>query len=146
MPTATPMSNGNLMIDSTPLARVYILHPYRGQDRPGERKANLHQIEAIALFIARTGMIPISPIHCMGFLNDERPEQRELGLSLCRPWIAMADMVWAYVCGPDKNMANARLSDGCRRDLNIAAELGKRIIPLEYVDPLRICETRPTSV
>ena len=127
-------------------ARIYILHPYRGQDRPGERQANLKQIAGIGRFIAQAGMMPISPIHCMGFLDDEKPEDRELGLALCRPWIEIADMIWAYVCGPDLTLERARLSTGCQEDLAYAQKLGKRIIPLEYVDPLRICETSPISV
>ena len=142
MPTTPPMSN------SRP-ARIYILHPYRGQDRPGERKANLHQIEAIWLHIAGAGLLPISPIHCMGPLNDENPEQRELGLRLCKPWIEMADEIWAYVCGPDLNLTTAKLSEGCRRDLEWARQLGKPIHPQVYVDPLqprKICETTPASV
>lgn len=131
-------------------ARVYILHPYRGQDRPGERAHNLKSIVLHARYITLLGMVPISPIHCMGFLDDQNDEDRKAGLALCRPWIEMSDMVWAYVLpqdhvdGPPETFP----SEGCRLDHAVAVALGKRIMYLWYHDleSPEVCETPGTSV
>lgn len=61
---------------------VYIIHPYRGNDN--NFKENKQKIETICLELLKKGYLPISPVHMLSFLDEEKdPAVREKALMLC---------------------------------------------------------------
>lgn len=131
--------------------RVYILHPFRGQGRPGEREANKAKIADICRAITRMGHIPISPIHALSFLDDTVLEDRQDAIRLCRPLIEMADTVWAYIVD-NRSFSQAEgyglkwvQSEGCRADHSAAQGLGKPITYHVY-EPAMDCAPTLTGV
>ena len=132
--------------------KIYVLHPFKGAGRPGERAANFVRIGDICKEIVRLGHIPISPIHALSFLNDENEQERAAAIRLCRPYIELADEVWAFVIASRAFNHKAGTleekwieSAGCRADHDHAAQLGK-FITYHLYEPLDVCETTPRSV
>ena len=130
--------------------KIYVLHPFRGQDRPGERQANKVRIGRICREIVRMGHIPISPIHALGFLDDAVLQDRRDALRICRMYIEMADTVWAYII--DASAIDRKdpyglwwvQSDGCRSDHDAAVRL-QRPITYHVYEPLD-CAPAPQGV
>lgn len=130
--------------------KVYVLHPFCGAGRPGERDANMKRIAAICRDIIRQGHVPISPIHALSFLDDHDPNDRRAALDLCEDFIDMADVVWAFVRTPGLDPGPTRppayvVSQGCLRDMTHAARLCKPVTVYPYA-PLDICELSPQPV
>lgn len=130
--------------------RIYVLHPFRGQGRPGERKANQERIAIICRHIMRRGFLPISPVHALSFLDDNHPGDRDDAIRLCQPLIELADEVWAFVIDgrtyrPGDPTFEWIHSAGCRADHELALQLHKPITYHPY-QPLTVCETAVTGV
>ena len=130
--------------------RIYVLHPYCGQGRPGERQTNKARIGLICRDIVRMGHIPISPIHALSFLDDTVLMDRLDALRLSRTYIEMADTVWAFIIDASsierKDPYGLRWvqSDGCRADHDAAIQL-QRPITYHVYEPLD-CEAVPQGV
>lgn len=129
-----------------PGRKIYVLHPYCGQGRQGEREANHQRIGEICREIIRIGHVPISPIHALSFLDDRDQQDRATALKLCRPLIEVADEIWAFVIA--RRMFNPSTggfeeqwveSQGCRHDHHHAEQLGK-FITYHLCEPLGVCD------
>ncbi|KJS85127.1 MAG: hypothetical protein JM58_09105 [Peptococcaceae bacterium BICA1-8] len=73
------------MVETVELMPVYIIHPYKGLD--GNYEENLQKINNICSTIIKTmpGILPISPVHSLGFFLDEKqdPKARKKALKYC---------------------------------------------------------------
>lgn len=99
---------------------VYVVHPFRGLGRPGERERNKAAIAAICRELIRQGHLPLSPVHALAdFLDDTDPVQRTRALTLCEKLIRVADVVEVYGDWLD--------SEGCRREVEFARTMGKPV-------------------
>lgn len=149
MDQTTPPTNNLSGLPRGP-RRIYVLHPFRGKGQPGEHDTNRARIGLICRDIIRLGHIPVSPIHALSFLNDEDHEDRAAAIRLCRAFIEMADVVWAYVV-TGRSIQEGRLhetlvdSAGCQADYAVAVQLGKPITHHHYA-PFDICEPAPSEV
>lgn len=130
-----------------PRRTIYVIHPFKGAGRPGEREVNRQRIGAVCRAVIRLGHVPISPIHALSFLHDEDPEDRTAALRLCRPYIEMADEIWAFVIArrafdPVANRMHETWveSAGCRQDHDHAVQAGKPITYHLYEQPSLFAE------
>lgn len=73
------------------LRRIFVSHPYHSNP-----KRNKEAIVDIFLRLVKFGVMPISPIHMFSPLNDNDPEQRELGLKFCEELVPMCDAVFFF--------------------------------------------------
>ena len=71
---------------------VYICSPLRGDMETNIRRAN-----GYSLFAAKQSFVPIAP-HVMftGFLDDNIPEERKLGLAMGLELMKRCDEVWGF--------------------------------------------------
>lgn len=93
------------------MKRVFISHPFHNNP-----KRNRECITAIFLALIKRDIMPISPIHMFSPLNDNVPEERELGLKFCEEMIPLCDAV--FMCDIWKD------SEGCRREYERSKECG----------------------
>ena len=96
---------------------VYICSPLRG-----DMEKNMEKAHQYCAYAAECGMIPLAP-HTIftKYLDDQRPEQREHGLTMGLELLKRCDEIW--VCGPT-------VSQGMRGEINLADE---EKIPTLYV-------------
>lgn len=109
---------GDEVLDHNKLMKrkpVYICHPFR--------EANMSNVEAVCRQILgdRPGILPISPIHAMGFVDESiRPSDREAALEcdmdLLRMVAAMGGELWAY--------GDYTMSNGCKAEIQLARDMG----------------------
>ena len=88
---------------------AFISHPYR--DNPEENKKS---VDRICKYLARQGIIPISPLHLFSFYENDC--NREEIMNICYELIKISDVV--FVFGD---------SEGCRMERKFAYEIDKPI-------------------
>lgn len=95
---------------------VYICSPLRG-----DLERNISKANGYCLFAAKQFVIPIAP-HVMfaGFLDDNIPEERELGIKMGLALLKHCDEVWVF---------GNRISQGMEFEVKAAEELN---IPVQY--------------
>ncbi|MBA1335374.1 MAG: hypothetical protein HPY66_0996 [Firmicutes bacterium] len=98
------------------MKRVYISYPRRGG-----REGYLEEVSRICFQIARTHetVMPVSPLHMFGFLDDGEPEDREKLLGYCLNLINDCDEVWMF--------GEWQECEWCVREVNMARLLGKTV-------------------
>ena len=89
------------------MKRVFISYPF-ASDPEGNRK----KVDSICRDLAGKGVLPISPLHLFGFMDNDL--QREEIMRVCFRLIDICDEVWVY--GD---------SEGCRMELEYAPSIGK---------------------
>jgi len=110
---------------------VYIIHPFKGKN--GEYEANTAKIKAICRDIMKNypHVVPVSPVLTLSFIDDSKPHEREQALAYCgdllRAVAAAGGEAWIY--GDYQN------SEGCRKEIKLARELG---IWLSYREAVRL--------
>lgn len=94
---------------------VYVISPYAGNVEENVTKARVYCREA-----AKQGYLPVAA-HLLypQFLNDNDPEERELGMQMGLHLLALCDVVWCF--GP--------VSAGMAREIKEAEDL---CIPVVY--------------
>lgn len=91
------------------MKRVFISHPFAS-----DPEANREKVDVICRGLVSQEILPISPLHLFGFMeNDDR---REDILKACFRLIDICDEVWLY--GD---------SEGCRREAYYARRSGKKV-------------------
>jgi len=74
------------------IKKIFICSPFRGNIKENRKKAKEYSRE-----VALAGHIPITPhIYFTEFLNDDNPEERELGMELGRKLLDICDEMWIY--------------------------------------------------
>ena len=95
--------------------KVYICSPYRG-----DTEKNVAAAVKYCRYAIGKGMVPIAPhIYLTRFLNDDIPEQRELGLRIGLEALAQCAEIWVF---------GNYVSEGMKREIAAASEAGKRIL------------------
>lgn len=96
---------------------VYICSPLRG-----DMEKNIERAHEYCAYAAECGMIPLAP-HTIftKYLDDQRPEQRERGLTMGLELLKRCDEIW--VCG-------STISQGMKGEIDLAAE---KNIPTLYI-------------
>ena len=95
--------------------KVYICSPYRG-----DTEKNVAAAVKYCRYAIGKGMVPIAPhIYLTRFLNDDIPEQRELGLRIGLEALAKCAEIWVF---------GNYVSEGMKREIAAASEAGKRIL------------------
>lgn len=102
------------------MKRVYVASPYRG-----DVEANVAFARLVCREVVLAGHAPLAP-HLIfpQFLDDDDHEQREAGLRAALAWIEVADEV----------LVAGEISEGVRREINRATELG---VPVRMRLPVR---------
>lgn len=97
---------------------AYICSPYSGNTAQNTENAKRYCKYAI-----NKGCLPLAP-HLLfpQFLNDDCPDERELGLAFALALLEKADELWVF---------GIYLSEGMRREIEKATERG---IPIRYLD------------
>ena len=92
--------NGEGYYDPTPyealkekyLPLVYIASPFSG-----DMERNIKKAQGYCRFAISKGYIPIAPhLHYPQFLDDEDPEERELGLRFALILLGKCDELWVF--------------------------------------------------
>ena len=110
--------------------KVFICSPFRpsggsSEEREKDRKKNIALAKEACRYAVRKGFIPYAPhLYYPGFLSDEDPDERELGIILGLSWLVGCDEVW---------IAGVRISKGMSREIAIAMEWR---IPIKSYLPL----------
>lgn len=102
----------------------YICAPYRG-DEEWQQELNIENAKAFGRYALKRGYIPFIPhLAICGFLRDERPAERDLGMQIDAIFLkAYCDELWVF---------GSTISDGMREEIRIAEELG---MPIRYIQP-----------
>lgn len=97
--------------------KVYICHPFQGN------KINYEAITQLCRNLAKTrsDIVPISPVHAFGYLDDNK--HRKIALMYCLALLEACDEVWVY--------DEWQESEGCCLEVGRASELG---MPIVYMD------------
>jgi len=95
------------------MKKVYIAHKYQG------KRQNKEAISHICRELVKYGVLPISPIHAFGFLNDHVPEERAKAMEFCLELLEMVDEIWFF--GDYEN------SVGCQAEWDASLQLFKPI-------------------
>lgn len=100
---------------------IYLIHKFRGAGLSVEREANKQSIARLARTVVGLGHCVLSPVHCLGFLDDANPAEREIALQLCEKLLSLADEAWVF---------GDYTSEGCIRELMQLQRLRK---PFRFV-------------
>ena len=96
------------------MKRIYICSAYAG-----DVEANVARAVTLCREIALRGDAPLAPhLYLPRVLDDGDPQEREAGITTAIAWLEVADEV--LVAGP--------VSDGMRREIARASELGVRVV------------------
>ena len=100
------------------MKRVFVCSPYRSPTPEG-RETNVRRALAICRELSLQGHIPIAPhAYNTRFLDDDVPEEREIGLRQSVALLALVDEV--HVHGPP--------TEGMRREIEAAELLGIPVV------------------
>lgn len=108
------------------MRRVYICSPYRpvGPDPETELKENLELAERACRLAVSKGYMPMAPhLYFTRFLDDNVPEDRELGMKLAFEWLRMVSELW-YV--------GDRISPGMKKEMSLAQSWGVPIRQIRF--------------
>lgn len=97
------------------MLKVFISHPLSN-----DLKTNRHKVDKICRNFLSKNILPISPAHLFGFIDEETPELREYILETCCKLIHLADVV--IIFGD---------SEGCKIEEAYARKIGK---PVYFID------------
>lgn len=96
------------------LIKVYVCSPYRGDVKGNEEKAR-----AYCKFAAKKGVLPIAPhLLFMQFIDDNKQDERELGLSFGLALLAMCDELWVF---------GDAITEGMAMEISEAERLGIKV-------------------
>lgn len=103
--------------------RVFICSRYIG-----DIEHNIEVALALCRMAVKAGHAPFAP-HLLytRFLNEDDPSQREVGISLGLRFVEVCDEIWVYIA--------EGVSDGMRREIELARRLGKPIVMVREVRP-----------
>ena len=103
------------------MKRVFICSRYAG-----EIEKNIETAKRLCRKALEQGLAPFAPhLHYTQFMNDEKPEEREAGISCGLAFLKVCDLVWVFV--------GDGISNGMRREIDHATRLGKIIVEIEEV-------------
>ena len=115
---------------------VYVCSPYRVRNaKPGteayqkELDANIRRAKSACKLITDLGYIPIAPhLYFTQFLDDETPEERELGMLLGSELLAKCDELWAF---------GTEATEGMQREIAQAKANGMKALGFKSPDAVR---------
>lgn len=93
------------------MKKIYVCHPFQG------KKSNKESITHICQYLAKRGVMPISPVHSFSYLNDNIPEERAKAMEFCLELLEVCDCIFFF--GDYEN------SEGCRMEMDLAKQLFK---------------------
>jgi hypothetical protein len=97
----------------------------------GDIENNMKLAECLCRIVALRGFVPVAPhIIFTRFLDDNSPNERELGLSCGLELLRLCNEMWVF------NFAegdDSGISEGMQREIDLAKKLG---IPIKYLGPL----------
>ena len=94
---------------------VYVASPFAG-----DVEENIKKTKGYCKFVVDEGMIPLAPhLHYPQFLDDNNPQEREIGLMFSLSLLSKCDELWVF----------GRISKGVRGEIDTAEKIG---IPIRY--------------
>lgn len=90
--------------------KIYVCSPYRG-----DQMRNVINAQIYCKVIAKMGHVPVAPhIFFTQFLNDNKQEERDLGIKLALKALEECDQLWLF----DKV-----ISEGMSKEIKMAKDL-----------------------
>lgn len=115
----------NLPAEEDTLPMIYVASPLAGDIEGNLKRANEH-----CRFVVANEAIPFAPhVFFSGFLKDEIPEERSIGMFLGREMLKKCAALWAF-CD------DGEPSQGMQTEIALAQELG---IPVRYFRKEQSC-------
>lgn len=115
--------NGEGYCDPTPyeaLKKKYLPLVYIASPFSGDMERNIKKAQGYCRFAISKGYIPIAPhLHYPQFLDDEDPEERELGLRFALILLGKCEELWIF----------DRVSKGMAEEI---AKAKRRNMPIKY--------------
>jgi len=94
---------------------VYVASPFAG-----DVEENVRKTKGYCKFVADEGMVPLAPhLHYPQFLDDNNPQERELGLMFSLSLLSKCDELWVF----------GGISKGVRGEIDTAEKIG---MPIRY--------------
>lgn len=94
---------------------VYVASPFAG-----DVKENIRKAKEYCRFVVSEGAVPLAPhLHYPQFLDDNNPEERELGLLFSLALLSKCDELWVF----------GSISKGVRGEIDMAKKTG---MPIRY--------------
>lgn len=112
------------------MKRVFVCSPYRATAYHSV-KSNVKIARLICQWMVEDGDIPFAPhLFYPQFMDDGDPEQRELGISFSKNWLATCDymIVWSPWIESGRRQEP---SEGMTQEIKWAKEMGKEIVYLD---------------
>lgn len=100
--------------------KVFICSPFTPEGKTEEEKdgnllKNIEEAHAACRFALSEGCFPYAPhLYFTQFLNDEDPEEREMGIILGLTWLARCDEIWIF---------GNKITEGMKREIDTAEKL-----------------------
>lgn len=88
------------------MKKIFVSHPYEG------KRSNTIAISDICRKLVSLGVIPISPVHMFGFLDDGLLDERKLAMEFCKKIIPDIDELKANDLSKVREIWLLHLSDG----------------------------------
>ena len=99
----------------------YICSPYKG-NTPDEQEQNVENAKTYGRYALKQGYVPyIAHLAICGFLKDEIPEERMLGMQADCIMLSVCDELWVF---------GETISPGMQEEIKIAETLGT---PIRYI-------------
>lgn len=115
----------NLPVDEDTLPMIYVASPLAGDIEANIKRANEH-----CRFVVANQAIPFAPhVFFSGFLKDEIPEERSIGMFLGREILKKCSALWAFCDSGEP-------SKGMKEEITLAENLG---IPVRYFRKEQLC-------
>lgn len=88
------------------MKKIFVSHPYQG------KKQNKAAIQHTCRALVKLGVIPISPVHAFGYLDDNVKTERLKALDFCCELVEISDELWLF--------GDWEHSHGCNKEHNVA--------------------------
>jgi hypothetical protein len=97
---------------------VFIAHPIGGNVQ-----ANIKKVVKLCKELHTKDIVPIAPyLQTLQYLNDNIPEERELGIDICREYFKRKTMDELWICG-------SVISKGMKEEIKLAKKYN---IPIKF--------------
>jgi hypothetical protein len=95
--------------------KIYVCSPCKG-----DVKTNIENARLYSKYVASQGFIPFTPhIYFTEFLNDNIPEERQVGLKLALEWLFQCHELWCF---------GEAVSEGMKNEIEIAKKIGMKVV------------------
>ncbi|MGN0851835.1 MAG: DUF4406 domain-containing protein [Kiritimatiellia bacterium] len=99
---------------------IYVASPFHGDGTAESQRENMKRAAVYCAWVVQRGHVPYAP-HLLfpNFLDENKPEHREIALKAGQAMLNRCDQLWAFT--------ENGISDGMRAEMDYARRIGKQV-------------------